>query len=265
MGEENNNNNNGAPDWKAALPEEIKAHPSMQNFKDVGDLARSWVGAQALIGVEKVPVPKDANDPNLKLILSRLGHPEKPDGYKLPELKDLPQGFQVEAERVKAFSEVAHKTGLTNTQVAELYQWYVGQQAGMFTQTSQQLAEAKVSGEKALRAEWGTAYEAQVDLADKVLVKFAGEKAEELGKKFGNDPTFIRMMASIGNQMSEDILGVGSPKPGDMTPQAAQEEIKKILGDIKSPYYIQDHAEHQAMVDKVAGLYKIVHPGTESD
>jgi hypothetical protein len=66
------------------IPEELREHPSLSPIKDVGNLARSYVNAQRLIGSDKIPLPKNPTDEDLDNIYSKLGRPETPEGYELP-------------------------------------------------------------------------------------------------------------------------------------------------------------------------------------
>ena len=52
-----------ARDWKANLPEDIRNDTSLAPIKDIEGLAKSYVNAQKLIGRDKIPMPKDENDP----------------------------------------------------------------------------------------------------------------------------------------------------------------------------------------------------------
>ena len=51
------------------IPEELREHPSLSPIKDVGNLARSYVNAQRLIGRDKVPLPKNPTEEDLDNIL----------------------------------------------------------------------------------------------------------------------------------------------------------------------------------------------------
>ena len=65
------------------IPEELREHPSLAPIKDVGNLARSYVNAQRLIGSDKVPLPANPTDEDLDNIYSKLGRPEDASGYEI--------------------------------------------------------------------------------------------------------------------------------------------------------------------------------------
>ena len=252
-----------ADDWRTGLAPELRDHPSMASFKGVEDLAKSYVSAQALIGADKILMPKDANDTaGWTQVWSKLGRPEAATGYQVPVIADLPEGFTIEEARVKEFQEAAHKLGLSQAQAAGLYQYYIGTQVGRFKEVVGSQDAALAAAEKAMRAEWGTGYEAQVSLARKTLAWAVGaEEAVALGNAYGNDPRFLRMLAKVGNAISEDVLGPGAPKPGDLTPDAAQKDIAAILNNPQHPYFLAAHSEHKAAVERMTQLQELANPG----
>jgi len=252
-------------EWNENLAPEIKDHPCMSSFTSYEDVCKSYVGAQSLIGVDKIPVPKDEKDENWGVVYNRLGRPEKPEGYKMEEVKDLPEGFKVTDESVKEYMNVAHQHGLSQKQAAGLYDFYIKQQGSQYGSALKGVADAAEATSKALRVEYGAAYDGQIALANKTLQHLAGEDSKELAAKYGNDPKFIKMMVKVGNDMSEDILGTGAPRPGAMTPAAALKEANAMLGDASSALNNALHPEHKAAVQRYTELNQLAHPGTEED
>ena len=51
-----------------------------------------------------------------------------------------------------------------------------------------------------------------------------------------------------------DSLGSGQEEVGALTPNEAEREIQKIMGDQKSPYWDKNHPEHKSVVDEVFKL-----------
>lgn len=98
-------------DWKTALPEAIRGDPSLASFKDVGALAQSFIETKSLVGKSIRPPGPDAaphakkefvdrllqiepallyapdGDPDaVNRMWKRLGKPEKPEEYEIPEV-----------------------------------------------------------------------------------------------------------------------------------------------------------------------------------
>ena len=55
--------------WYSNLSEEYRNHPSIQKFTDANGLAKSYLGLESLMGRDKVPVPKGADDAKVRIAL----------------------------------------------------------------------------------------------------------------------------------------------------------------------------------------------------
>ena len=66
-----------AADWRASLAEDIKTDKSLASIKDVNSLAKSYIHAQKLVGVEKIPLPnKHATEEDWNVVFDKLGRPK---------------------------------------------------------------------------------------------------------------------------------------------------------------------------------------------
>jgi len=74
----------------------------------------------------------------------------------------------------------------------ELHARNLAQQAKGFEESQTQTVEAT---QKALKAEWKGAYDAQMNLANRTLIHLAGDRSKEVAQKFGGDIDFIKLMA----------------------------------------------------------------------
>ena len=101
------------------IPEELRQHPSLSPIKDVGNLARSYVNAQRLIGSDKVPLPKNPTEEDLDNIYSRLGRPETPQGYEFPI-----DGTYVTKEVAEQYADIAHSLRLSPKQAQGVLDYY---------------------------------------------------------------------------------------------------------------------------------------------
>ena len=116
------------------IPEELREHPSLAPIKDVGNLARSYVNAQRLIGSDKVPLPANPTDEDLDNIYSKLGRPEDASGYKIAT-----DGNIITEEVATQYADVAHKLRLTPEQANGILEYYKGT-IGQTEEQMQQLA-----------------------------------------------------------------------------------------------------------------------------
>jgi hypothetical protein len=246
------------------FPPELVNHPIVTKYKgDPTEIAKALIEVQDLIGPEKIILPsKDANEEEWnKRVWNRLGRPEKPELYALPTDLKIPPELPVDEKMITNFKTAAHKYGLLPHQVAGMYKWFMEEQIAGFENMKTIGTTARNEAETKLRREWGAAFPQNVALGEKVLNSFgdAGIIAFLKTNGLNNDPAFIKFLAKIGEAFSEDQL-IGKPKGLTMTPEEAQAEIKKITGDKNHPYWIENHAEHKAAVEKMLALYAMVHP-----
>ena len=103
------------------IPEDLREHPSLSPIKDVGNLARSFVNAQKLIGADKIPFPTNPTEEDLSNIYSRLGRPETPEGYEFAT-----DGNVITEDVAAEYAGVAHQLGLSPKQAAGILDYYKG-------------------------------------------------------------------------------------------------------------------------------------------
>jgi hypothetical protein len=248
----------GNTDWKATLPNDIKADPIFEKFKEPADAFRSLVAAQKFLGREKLPVPKDENDKEtFDLIFKKLGFPDSDSAYQLPTDLEIPKDLPIDENMIGEFRKIAHENRLLPSQVAGLYKWYMNSTIEAYKRMGEQRQEFTKEAENNLRKKWGAAYQQNIELAKKTFASFADEKAyAKFDKGLGNDPELIEFFANVGKVLSEDQLS-GKPKGLTMTPDEAQIELNKIRGDLKGPLYDDSHPQHKEFVDKVQRLTEL--------
>lgn len=260
----------GNAEFLAALPEDIRADPTLASVPDVATLAKNYVNAQKLIGTRRLPEPqagwteKEWND-----LYGKLGRPETPDKYSMPELK-LEEGLSFDTDRMKAAREFFHKSGLTDRQAKGILEYYGNvlndQVKGMRTRQEQSVAQTMAD----LKAEWGDKTDANIDLAKSVIKKFGDEpllKHLETAE-LGNNPSFIKALAKIGQMMQEDSSrGSGRATLDVKDSTAAMREIEALKMDVDFQTALQssNHMGHMAAVQKWNDLFKVAYPGKQAE
>jgi hypothetical protein len=245
-----------APNWRESLPEDIRAEPSLGTVRDLPGLVKQYVSAQKMIGRDKVVLPGEhATEAEVRAFYQRLGVPEDPKGYKF-DAPQLPEGVALNEKLDGWFREAAHKHGLTPKQASALYAEFNGLQAGEFGERQQAEQATIAEAEAALKKEWGKAFDSKLELAKRAVTTFGAQEAiDKLG--LGNHPDFVRMMARVGEAISEDkLVKAGSA----MTPVDAQSQINAIMGDPKHPYHQPGHPQHGEFVEKVSKLFQFAYP-----
>ena len=184
--------------------------------------------------------------------------PKSPEEYK-PE--GLPETVNVDElmkdEGTKAFLKRMHAKGLTNAQVSEVLAFGLAEWAPKLLaddsqkSTQETLATLKQSwtDDAAMQLNLQHSWKASAAIAQKV-----GVSMEEIERRYGNDPLFIRMMAAIGPEIGED----GNVNAGSGGPTEAQ-----TIRDLESSeaYRNSKHPQHEAVSAKVRAYYQRRYPG----
>ena len=238
------------------LPEDIRGEPSLKNFTNSGDLAKSFIHAQRMVGMDKIPVPgKHSTEDDWQVIYDRLGRPSDPNEYAFEN-----SSFQADDPGVVEFKKVAHAAGLNPSQANKIMQFYDGlQQSNAETVTANE-QKVREESELELRKDFGLAFDKKVQQADDVFQKFFPNEMKDVklanGNLLGNEPIFIKALAKLADNFSEDSMQ--SENDLTLTPDDAQKEIDKLMSP-GTPYWDKKHPGHQAAVEEVAMLQNMKH------
>lgn len=251
------------PEWKQGLAPELRDSLTLKDLKTVEDLAKKAVHAERAIG-SNIPMPaKDASEEDWRAFWTRIGAPEKKNGYAVPE-DGMPAGVKIEDRHVEAFREMAHRIGLTTKQFAAIARHEANMIAQGMTDAEAANKIAVEEAKTALTSEWGDAYRQNVDLAKQGIEKFGGKDLMEAATASGiiHNPTFLKAMAKIGRLVSEDeVLGSGR-STFVMTPQEAKDQIGKLkMDEAFMRQYLDGNANgHKEAVVEMTRLSKLAHP-----
>lgn len=247
-------------DFLNLIPEELRDHPSLSPIKDVGNLARSYVNAQRLIGADKLPMPVNPTDEDLDNIYGRLGRPETPDGYQVAA-----DGNIVTEEIANDFKGVAHQLRLTPDQASGILEYYKSMSEGSVAKMQHNERQYQEQVQTELKQEWGEAYDSKIQAAANAFQEFASPDVLEMqladGTKIGNHPEFIKAFANIAafrhSVTSEDTVS-DSTQAGFMSKDAAQAEINSIM---TSSVYTDSKniVGRQQAIDRVQELMTYIH------
>lgn len=247
-------------DWRSGLDPEIKDHPCLKDFKSEKEVAKAYVNAQHLIGVEKLPIPPKNAKPEvrekfLNEAFDRLGRPKEAKDYKIPEVK----GLKIDQAKVDTFKQLAHKLGLLPHQLEGLYNYQISEVMNASKLHSENTQKQINEVTAQLKNEWGEAFDAKLAKAEKVVDTFASdeEKAYLIQSGFNRDPRIIKMLNRIGEAISEDSF-VKNGGEATMTPKEALAEIAKI--DANPAFLQAQHPEHKALVTRRQELYAMAYP-----
>lgn len=263
------------PDWRAALPEELRSAPSLKDYKDVASLAKSHVEAQKMIGSSIRPPGPDAtpeakaeflgkftkqypelvNSKDENALLAALGTPQDPKEYAPAKDLELPEAV---VEQVRGY---AKQMGLTRKQADGLFKAEAARHA--------QQQELISTSQKELKGEWGAALEGRTQLAAAAAEKMGFPPAAldiiKSGKGSASEvKAFYNMAKALGlDRPGNELATQPGGTSGKMTPDEARERLREIRG--RKEYWQPgiNPAEHQRLVKKVVELTEVANAGSE--
>lgn len=207
---------------------ELKGYVQNKGWKDPSELAVGYKNLEKLLGSEKLPMPKGADDAEgWSRVYDALGRPKEAGEYKLP----IPQGDN--GEFAKAAAAWMHEAGLNQRQaemLASKWNEHMGGLMGAEQQQSFQRVEADMA---ALRGEWGQAWDENINLGQRAAKTFGldAAKLEALESAWGTKD-MLQFMAKIGRGLTEhNFEGGQNINSFGMTPEAARERINALRND----------------------------------
>ncbi len=126
-------------------------------------------------------------------------------------------------------------------------------------EAGQKQALAQTAGE--LKQEWGQGFEKQIARANRVIKHFGGDEMHKAisGSDLANSKDFLRLMAKIGEKMTgEDNFQYEATHTFGMTKDEAKSKMNAVYGDVNSPYFNREHAQHQEYLDKMLKYQEIL-------
>jgi hypothetical protein len=209
------------PGWVAALTSEQKANTELVKElatrfpRGAPDLVAHYVETKAKTGVT---VPNEKSTAEERAAYRKaIGVPDKPTDYKLEKGK-APAGFEYPDTRMAALAEAAHKAGLTQAQLSQLFLWDQKSRLSDAVEAAKQVKATVAQTEGELKSLWKGDYALQTGYMERAaqhyFEKFPG-LADKLSRSgLANDMEFIRFFAELGRGMSpRPFVEGGAPTP----------------------------------------------------
>lgn len=242
--------------WKDSLPEDLKNEKALESIQDIPGLAKSFIHAQKMVGTDKISIPnKHATDDDWNDVYSKLGRPSKPEDYDI----QINSNSSVDTDALNGFKEAAHKYGLLPKQAEGIINFYDDMTQNYMRDLDAKAEQGRMHAEKALKDEWGPAYDSKVKSVGGVVTKYLNDDFAHMtlsdGTKVGDHPDFIRAFANIASDLGEDKL-VTSTGPQYMTPKEIDKQLRELQAE-GSAYWKKNHPNHDAAVQEVQDLMKL--------
>jgi len=246
--------------WYNTLSDpDLKNNPTLQKYGTAEEAHKGHLALQASFGMDKVAWPKDENDTERWAeVNKRLGVPGTPEGYNLEAIAS-PGEAQL-FDRV-AFQQMMKDVDAPASVATKLWASYTGRMKAGYSE-AQEAFQANVDSAKAdLMAEWGDAYESNINRGQQVIDTLADsqEQKDFLTATLAQDPNGSRFLAKIGAQYVESSIGGFQEKQNfTMTPDEARQEIDRIKA---SPdYHSNDDRIRMPLVDRTNDLMRMAKP-----
>lgn len=216
------------PSWRDSLPDDLKADKSLESFKDIPSLAKSYVETKKLVGAKSAVPGPEAKPEEIAAFHKAIGVPDTPEGYT-PKIPEVP-GLAFDTETAKPFLVAMHKVGAPPAVVQAALDAY-----GQFERAKwdEDRASEKAVGLQ-LRQEWGVNYEATLGKI-KEAVRWAGgdELVEQMyASRDGVNPIVLKAWGKVASDLFEAgvIQGDAGVSAGDATTRAAalHAELAKV-------------------------------------
>lgn len=179
--------------WRKQLKGEYQTHEAAARFTSPTELFQDYLEkTQQLEGA----IPKlssEATDEDRAAWYRKIGTPESPDGYKLPE---------DQAGESKRWGEIAHEANLLPDQAHAVFET-------IRADRDKAIREAVAE----LKQEYGSDYDENIKAANQFIRQIGGDKAlQAFGRSgAGSDPEIVRTFVTLAKMVSEDSVTTGRP------------------------------------------------------
>lgn len=200
-------------DFKAFLPADVKDHQSFAKITSGGKdgfeaLARGFVHAQTMVGRDPsrlVEIPEKVDPAQRKDLLTKMGLPKDPSGYKLEAIAEAPPWLSPTDPLATKFVATAAEVGIFPDQAQAIYKMFAGEMTTAAKAQHAQTTAADAAAVDALRKEWGGEFDNRVRAANFAIEKLGGSDLRgalnEAG--LGAHPAVVKALAQVGAMMAE--------------------------------------------------------------
>lgn len=219
------NENNPLSTWRDSLPDDIKNDPSLQSFKDVDGLAKSYIHAQKMVGSEKTSIPReDWTESDWAGHYDKLGRPDTHENYKNPD--------GVEAD-LTASKKALYEAGLSSRQADSVLAHINDLSEGLVAEKDKKLQQNVNEARDELAKEYGRDAPHKLDVAKGVLQKFGSpELLQQLNDSgMANNIELIKALVNVGDLIIEDDVRGGRSTIHLDSNNNALSEINVLKGD----------------------------------
>lgn len=249
--------------WYSGIQnQEVRTWAEAKGFKDPMAVAESAYNLEKMIGFDKagrtVVLPDEHSSPEqIAAFRTKMGIPETADGYKLPVPEGQDTAFAKEA------SNWMHEAGVPAGAAEKLATRWNEYQAQQMAAQDQQFRAQSEQEFASLKAEWGKAYDQNIELARRAATQFlpakdAAEREQMLMalERVTGTEKMMKFFANIGHGLGEHKTYTDGGG-GAMTPAQAQQRIAELKSnsDWSAKYLSGDKAAAKELQTLISQAY----------
>lgn len=208
----------------------------------------------------RTPDPEDTE--SLNSFYNRMGRPEAPDKYTVPEFKDG-EGKPIEGidhTMTEHFKAIAHANGLTQKQFEQIVSGVTNINLANAQQAQEQLELERT----AISIEWGAAEDRNYTILKNFAKKTDAPEVliHALEQKTLDHATAAWMLKAANASFGSENRGVDdrTANEGVMTPAEAKTRHQEIMQNREHPYWNKMDPGHKAAVARVRELIILQDP-----
>ena len=249
------------PEWKKSLSEDLRNSPTLKPFHDIEALAKSYVNTKKMVGGDKIPVPGEhASEDDWREVFTKIGLPETEQDYKIELDKEISEALN--EDHFKMLKEEAYKLNILPHQLKGLVSKFHEIDTKAAEEFVQQSSTETIAALDSLKSEWGVAFDANAQRANRLMREVTDEKdwAYIEDKGFTQSPQLLRIFGKLADKMygEAEIKEGGEIRGGALTPSEALAKIDTLRGE--KAYMDGTHPKHSAIIKEIDTLYKMAYP-----
>ena len=242
--------------FQAILPEEIRSKPYMKDINSFPDFVKKFDGAQTLIGQRMTPAD-DASAEEWNAWFNKVGRPEKPEAYVIPEIEGVPKEYVDKASEKGVMRQLFHSAGLNNQQAKILSTNFL---KSLYTADQQAKVTADTNFEKVMETTFGKDRAAIFENGKKMLAAYVPDNVKPLLTGLSDQAWAVVLAATDGivkKHVSEDGFrgaGGGGGGAGVDTKESISGQMREIMAQ---PAYANPHLDRTKNADLVAKMEQL--------
>lgn len=233
------------------VPEDLRKEKIYDAIKDL-PTAFKTLGHQAkLVGRKGILLPTEASGQSeWDAFYEATGRPKTAEEYAMEVPEENADDFS--EELIGEARGMFHGLGFNQKQVDALWKFEKGRVAQMNKALDDFEEQEKSGAETALRNKWGTAYDENMHLVNRMISENAveGEERDYLLAEYGNDSKLAGFLGNIAKKFVEHKIITDVE-----TPSSDLEGRKKELMASKA-YLDANHPDHKSVADQVRRIFE---------